>query len=205
MYLVKTSIHESSIEGNGIFADEYIPLGTIIYFFKKSDAIISVNEISSLPDEEKNKIVKYGMQDESGNWLLGEGEEKLNHSCDANSLSLFVDDIYCDIAVRDISEGEEITADYSLFYSTFPYEIECNCNSSICRKLITGGLQVDLETQRRWCMRISEAASHIFDVKQNLFSLDDEEAKRLTLAIKSKCRPRVFPYLKFSLISEEYP
>jgi len=205
MYLVKTIIHESSIEGNGIFADEYIPMGTIIYFFKKGDVIVRANEISSLPEEEKNKIVKYGMQDESGNWLLGEGEEKLNHSCDANSLSLFVDDIYCDIAVRDISEGEEITADYSLFYSTFPYEIECNCNSSICRKLITGGLQVDLETQRRWCMRISEAASHIFDVKQNLFSLEDEEAKRLTLAIKSKCSPRVFPYLKFSLISEECP
>lgn len=205
MYLVKTSIHESRIEGDGIFAAQSIPRGTIIYFLKIGDVVIRPNEIPLLPQEEMDKIVKYGMQDESGNWLLGEGEEKLNHSCDANSLSLFVDDIYCDIAVRDISEGEEITADYSLFYSTFPYKIECKCNASNCRKHVTGGLQVGLQTQRMWCMRISEAASRILDVNQNLFSLDDEEAKRLTLAIKSKCRPRIFPYLKFSLISEEYP
>lgn len=205
MYLVKTSIHESRIEGDGVFAGEHIPRGTIIYFLKINDALVHQNEILSMPEGERNKIIKYGMQDESGNWLLGEGEEKLNHSCDANVLTLFVDNIYCDIAVKDISEGEEITADYSLFYSTFPYKMECKCNSSICRKLLTGGMQVDIQAQNRWYMRISEAVGRIFEVKQNLFSLEDEEAKRLTTAIKSKCRPRVFPYLKFSLIAEEYP
>jgi len=202
MYLVKTSIHESEIEGDGLFAGEYIPRGTIVYFLKKSDALISQDEVLSMSEMEKNKIIKYGMQDESGNWMLGEGDEKLNHSCDANVLTLYVDDTYCDIAVKDISEGEEITADYSLFYSTFPYKIECKCSSPLCRKLVTCGLQVDIQAQNMWFMRISEAVSRIFEVKQNLFSLEDEEAKRLTAAIKSKCRPRVFPYLKFSLISE---
>ena len=203
MYLVKTSISESSIDGEGVFAGENIPRGTIIYFLNGNDRLIHSNEISSLPEVERNRIVKYGVQEESGNWLLGEGEEKLNHSCDANVLMLFVDDIYCDIAVRDIYEGEEITADYSLFFSAFPYKMECNCRSSICRKMITCGVQIDIQTQNRWCMRISEATECIFDVKQKLFTLESEEAKRLTIAIKSKLRPKVFPYIKFSLISQE--
>ncbi len=205
MYLVKTSIHKSGIEGDGIFAGEYIPQGTIIYFLRKSGVFICYNDFLIMSVEKRDKIITYGMQDESGNWLLGEGEEKLNHCCDANTLPLFVDDTYCDIAVKDISRGEEITGDYGLFYSTFPHKIECKCNASICRKLVTCGLQVDLQTQKLWYMRISEAVGRIFDVKQNLFSLEDEEARRLAAAIKSKCRPRVFPFIKFSLISDECP
>jgi hypothetical protein len=50
---------------------------------------------------------------------------------------------------------------------------------------------------------MSEATECIFDVKQKLFTLESEEAKRLTNAIKSKIRPRVFPCIKFSLISQE--
>jgi hypothetical protein len=50
---------------------------------------------------------------------------------------------------------------------------------------------------------MSEATECIFDVKQKLFTLESEETKRLTNAIKSKIRPRVFPYIKFSLISQE--
>ncbi|MGB3920686.1 SET domain-containing protein-lysine N-methyltransferase [Methanothrix sp.] len=205
MYLVKTHIHESGIEGDGVFAGEDIPLGTIIYFLRKNCAFISYDDFLSMSEEEKDKTIRYGVQDESGNWLLGDGEEKLNHSCDANTLSLFVDDAYCDIAVKDISEGEEITGDYSLFYSSFPYRIECNCNAPICRGAVTGGLQVDLQTYDRWRRRISKAVGCIFAVKQNLFSLEDEEARRLTEAIRSKCRPTVFPYVKFSLISDECP
>lgn len=115
MYVVKTGIHHSGIEGDGVFAGEFIPQGTIVYFYDDKNISISSAELSFLPEKEKNKIIKYGVQDEAGDWMLGEGAEKLNHSCDANVLSLFVDDLYCEIAVRDILEGEEITADYGLF------------------------------------------------------------------------------------------
>lgn len=207
MYLVKISIHQSSIEGEGAFAEEFIPQGTIIYFNDNNNDNsnnISPNELLFLPEEEKNKIIKYWVQDEAGNWLpLRESEEKLNHSCDANVLSLFVDGIYCEIAVKAIQEGEEITADYGLLYSSFLYRMECNCNSSICRKQITLGQQTDSQTQNLWQLRISEATGKIFDVNENLFSREDEVAKKLTLAIKSKYKPRIFPYIKFSLISED--
>ena len=205
MYVVKTGIHQSGIEGDGIFAGEFIPLGTIVYFFDDKNISVSSAELSFLPEKEKNKIIKYGVQDEAGNWMLGEGAEKLNPSCDANVLSLFVDDIYCEIAIRDILEGEEITADYGLFFSSFPYRMECSCNSSICRRRVSPGEQIDIQTQRMWHQRISEASSRIFDVKQNLFSTEDETARRLTSAIKSKHSSKILPYIKFSLISQRPP
>lgn len=205
MYVVKTGIHHSGIEGDGVFAGEFIPQGTIVYFYDDKNISVSSAELSFLPEKEKNKIIKYGVQDEAGNWMLGEGAEKLNHSCDANVLSLFVDDIYCEIAIRDILEGEEITADYGLFFSSFPYRMECRCNSSICRRRVSPGEQIDIQTQRLWYQRISEASSRIFDVKQNLFSTEDEIARRLTLAIKSKHSSKILPYIKFSLISGRSP
>lgn len=205
MYAIKTEIHESRIEGEGIFAGEFIPKGTIVYFLDSSTFFIPSNELLLLSEEEKNKIIKYGTQDEAGNWIEGEDSEKLNHSCDANVLSIFVDDIFCEIAVKDIHEGEEITADYGLFFSSFPYNMECNCNASICRKRVTFGQQIDSQTQNLWCLRISEAIGNIFDVKQNLFSSEDEAARRLTSAIKSKFGPTLFPYIKFCLVSQKDP
>jgi hypothetical protein len=201
MYIVKTRIQKSCIEGDGTFAGEFIPKGTIVYFYSTDEIFISQNEFLLLSEAKRDTILKYGVQDEAGNWV--DGEDKLNHSCDANILSIFIDGIYCDIAVKDIYEGEEITIDYGLFYSSSPYNKECNCNTSICRKIVTSGLPTDIQTQERWHSRISEAISHIHEVKQNLFFLEDEKAKALTSALKTKLNPKIFPYTKFSLISEE--
>lgn len=205
MYAIKTDIRESRIEGEGIFAGEYIPRGTIVYCLDSSTFFITPNELLLLSEEEKNKVIKYGAQNETGNWMMGEDSKKLNHSCDANVLSIFVDDIFCEIAVKDIHEGEEITTDYSLFFSSFSYDMGCNCNASICRKRVTSGQQIDSQTQNLWCLRISEAIGNVFDVKQNLFSSEDEAARKLTSAIKSKVKPNIFPYIKFCLVSQKDP
>jgi SET domain-containing protein len=61
----------------------------------------------------------------SGIWYL-------NHSCEPNAYV----DMKRLIARRDIKTGEEITADYSLFI-TFPeWDMECECKTAHCRKLI---------------------------------------------------------------------
>ncbi len=201
MYLVRTAILKSGIEGDGTFAGEFIPKGTIVYFYSSDDTFVPLDSLLFSSEAEKNRFFKYHVQDEAGNWLVK--EDKINHSCDANILSIYVDGIYCDIAVRDIAEGEEITIDYGLFYSSFPQNEECNCGASICRKRITSGISMDIKTLDLWCSRISDAISHIFEVKQNLFNVDDGKARELTAAIKTKFSPRIFRHVKFSLISED--
>jgi hypothetical protein len=199
MYLTNIYKNFSCIEGKGIFAGETISQGTIVFYCSIYDNYLSKKEFQSLSREEKDRLCKYGVEDESGNWIVTDGDA--NHSCDANILSLFVDGLYCDIAIRDILIGEEITIDYGLFYSSFPWTMSCKCNSSKCRGVVGSGLSVDSHTQELWHSRISEAANRIFDVKQTLFTRDDKRARELTIALRSKKNPKIFPYIKFSLIS----
>lgn len=201
MYTIEFYKDESLIDGKGIFADEFIPKGTIVYYYGSNDTYLSKNEFQFLSEDKREQLFKYGVEDEAGNWLVTDGDA--NHSCDANILSLFIDSQYCDVAVKDIHVDEEITIDYGLFYSSFPWSMTCKCASTLCRKIVGSGIPVDTETQELWHSRISEAASRIFDVKQKLFFIDDERAKALTSSIKSKLNPRIFPYMKFSLISTD--
>lgn len=199
MYLPKISENISCIEGDGIFAGEPIPKGTIVFYYSHSDVYVSKKEFQLLSNFEKQQIYKFGVEDEYGNWIVTEGDA--NHSCDANILSIFVDGLYCDIAVKDIQIDEEITIDYSLFYSSFPWKMICRCHSCNCRGIVGSGIAVDSQTQELWHSRISEATGRIHHVRQALFSREDESARALTLALRSRHSPIIFPYIKFSLIA----
>lgn len=199
MYTIEFYRNESNIDGRGLFAAERIPKGTIVYYYGSGDSYILKNDFQLLPPDKKEKFYRYAVEDEAGNWLMTNGDA--NHSCDSNILSLFVDGIYCDIAVKDINIDDEITIDYGLFFSSIPWSMSCNCRSPLCRKTILNGFFADVNTQTLWFSRIYEASSRINKVKQKLFDLDDEKAKELTKSLKSKLSPIVFPYIKFSLIS----
>ncbi|MDM7935600.1 MAG: SET domain-containing protein-lysine N-methyltransferase, partial [Methanothrix sp.] len=192
--------NSSVIDGNGIFAAEQIPLGTIVFYYSSEDEFLSKEEYQRLSPEERAHLSMFGVEDEFGTWIITDGDA--NHSCDANILSLFVNGIYCDIAVKDIQHDEEITLDYRLLYSSYPRIMECNCRSPLCRRVVGSGLPADARTQTIWISRISNAVSHIFSVDQPLFSRSDERAIELAYAIKSKENPIAFPYIKFSLISQ---
>lgn len=202
MYLTKIYNKNSSIDGEGIFAGETILKGTIVFYYSSNDVYVSKKDFKSLSDFEKQRIYQLGVEGEDGDWIVTDGDA--NHSCDANILSLFVDGLYCDIAVKDIQMGEEITIDYGLFYSSFPWEMTCRCHSYNCRGIFGSAIAVDSKTMELWHLRISEAAARIHRVRQPLFTRDDESAKALTFALKSRHNPMIFPYTKFSLISA-YP
>ena len=58
----------------------------------------------------------------------------INHSCDPNA-GLLTNGVWC--AIRDISQGEEVTCDYGTF-ETYPgWSMDCQCGSPHCRKTIT--------------------------------------------------------------------
>ncbi|MDD4161886.1 MAG: SET domain-containing protein [Methanothrix sp.] len=199
MYLPKIYKNNSYIDGEGIFAGELIPKGTLVFYYSSNDVYVSKKEFQCLSNSKKQQIYKFGVEDEYGRWIITDGDA--NHSCDANILSMFVDGLYCDIAVKDIQIGEEITIDYGLFYSSFPWKMTCRCNSCNCRGIVGSGIAIDSQTQELWHSRISEAAERILLVRQALFSREDEAARALTFAIRSRSCPKVFPYIKFSLIS----
>lgn len=199
MYTIEIYKRKSHIDGNGIFSAEFIPKGSIIYFLSSNENYISKNEAQSFSPEKRDRLFKYGVEDEAGNWIMTDGDA--NHSCDANILSLFINGIYCDIAVKDIQPDDEITLDYGLLYSSISWSMKCECHSAICRKIVGSGLPVDSNTQLLWQSRISDAVKRIHYVKQNLFSIQEEIARSLALALESKRNPKVFPYIKFSLIS----
>jgi D-alanine-D-alanine ligase-like ATP-grasp enzyme len=58
----------------------------------------------------------------------------INHSCDPNSWLLGLDLV----ARRDISDGEEITMDYSTFCIETMGDFECWCGAHCCRRQVSG-------------------------------------------------------------------
>jgi len=119
----KIVVKISKIEGKGVFATRDIKKGEIVLKWDTSK-LLTKNEINSFPDEEKRYIIPF----EDKYILIQEPERYVNHSCDSNTLAKDG----CDIAIKDIKQGEEITANY--FYQKSPFvNFKCNCGSSNCR------------------------------------------------------------------------
>ena len=120
-------IRESKIHEKGVFDSKN---------FKKDDAILkwdtsvklTENQVNELSAEERKYITSLG----GGKYILLQAPERyVTHSCLPN---VEVKD-YCDVAIRDLNEGEEITADYSKEFIP-NLNLKCNCQSENCRRII---------------------------------------------------------------------
>ena len=74
------------------------------------------------------------------------GMMHLNHSCDPN---VGVQGQIVFVASRDIGTDEELTIDYAMIDDE-PGEMECNCGTATCRKIITGNDWMKKELQRKY-------------------------------------------------------
>ena len=132
-------VREASSQGKGVFALQKIPKGERVAIF--GGEIMRIDEIGDLPEE----FQEYAMQIEE-RFVLGQRKQAVaedtdffNHSCDPNcgfKGQLFL------VAIRDIGAGEELTFDYAMVISEsvgsdVVFEMECVCQSSLCRKRIT--------------------------------------------------------------------
>jgi uncharacterized protein len=119
MLLVKTTLACSRIHGIGLFADEFIPKGTIIWKFNPViDISLTKEQIEELAKPSCEQIQKYTYRSMiSGLYVLcGDDARFFNHSlvpnchdiCESQEQDLT-------IASRDIHPGEELTCDYALF------------------------------------------------------------------------------------------
>lgn len=119
-------VKKSKIEGSGVFAGRDFKKGEIVI---KWDILhqLTAEEVKKLPESQKRYVTFL-----EGKYILMQPPARyVNHSCDANTYT----DNFCDIAKRDIKEGEEITGDYSED-ETPGFEMECSCGSKDCRKVI---------------------------------------------------------------------
>ena len=122
MLLVKTKIGPSDIEGTGLFADEFIPKGTIIWKYQDGfDHKYDVADIAKLSESAKAQFLKYTYFDtDIKKYILCFDDARFfNHSdtpnCDSEDSSEGADGLT--IANRDIQPGEELLCDYGEFDS----------------------------------------------------------------------------------------
>ncbi|HLE06997.1 MAG TPA: SET domain-containing protein-lysine N-methyltransferase [archaeon] len=124
--MADVAVKKSKIHGMGVFASRNFNAGEIVIVWDISH-LLTPEEARKLPEAKKKYIAHT-----NGKIILQQSPAKyINHSCDANTRV----ENFCDVAIRHIKKGEEITSNYS--DDLGPGEMmKCSCGSKNCRKII---------------------------------------------------------------------
>ena len=144
-------VHESSIEGCGVFA---------IRPFRKSEPVLAiddsrvVNDHAPLQAGEEKRHCDYL---EGGRVVLMQLPERyINHSCNPNTYVKTVNGKRFVIARQDIAAGQEITYDYSINSSGDTIWL-CRCDAARCRREIHSDFfHLPVEFQREYLPLIDD-------------------------------------------------
>ena len=118
--------------GSGIFANEFIPKGTLTYVKDSLEIDISHSQYLTHGKPVRDVIDKYSYIDENGHYIVSWDNAKyINHSCDSNTISTGYG---FEIAIKDIYPGDEITDEYGIF--NLESSFQCECGSFLCRKIV---------------------------------------------------------------------
>lgn len=116
MLLISTYVAPSSIEGLGVFADEYVPCGSLMWRLNpKFDILVNEMELGALPPHMQSFIARYSYPhlDMAGYRVIDMDNGKyMNHSLNPNTDFRIFDAGY---ALVDIAPGDEITCNYHEF------------------------------------------------------------------------------------------
>jgi SET domain-containing protein len=119
MLLVRTKIAPSQIHGFGLFADQFIAKGEVIWRFSPGfDLEKTVEELATLPVhiQEWFKHCAYLDYHFDRYVLCTDNARFVNHSETPSMYSDYGQDNYGpDVAIHDIKAGEELTNDYTQF------------------------------------------------------------------------------------------
>jgi len=119
MLTVKTSVKTSGIQGFGLFAEERIPKGTVVWKFDpKWDFVFREEEVNIMPGFQKAFLMTYAYLSPlyKKYVLCGDDARFMNHSSINDNISTkeFEGDEN-GIANRDIEIGEELLINYKTF------------------------------------------------------------------------------------------
>lgn len=116
-------VRKSSIHGVGVYALRAFKAGEVVLQWDISH-IVPNEELNSLSD---NELAFTHPLDENKTVIVQPPERYVNHSCDNNTVVRGS----CDVAVRDIAPGEEITSDYCS--DGAGRKFACLCGAVSCR------------------------------------------------------------------------
>ena len=148
MLMVNTKLAMSRIHGIGLFAEEFIPAGTIVWkYHPRTCQIMTLDEFIRLC----NELALHGIMDflnysylmDGRVHYVGDNTRFMNHSETPNVA--FADES-TEVATRDIEAGEELVENYYASYDPddffyHPKLFECNDKSLILAEL--GKLRVN--------------------------------------------------------------
>ncbi|TFH41496.1 MAG: SET domain-containing protein-lysine N-methyltransferase [Chrysiogenales bacterium] len=120
MLLVKTRVRDAYRGdvhiGFGLFADQFIPKGTIIWKFNPLiDRVISRYDLASFSDIELHFLETYTYREGENLILCSDDAKYVNHSHTPNTDNFENEEGSVTVANTDINTGDEITSDYSHF------------------------------------------------------------------------------------------
>ena len=128
MIHIKYKLDKSAYHGIGLFTDEDLPKGKLIYTPSPLlDVNLSQEQFDSLSDKEKEEVKWWGyFYESSQKWHVDfDVSHFINHSDNAN---ITQDQGHTDaylITVRDIKSGEELTQNYLEFESEADLRRRC--------------------------------------------------------------------------------
>lgn len=117
MLRIKTTIKPSGIHGIGLFADQFIPEGTVTWSYDPEiDPSYTPETIAGLPEPMQSFMNFYCYFDTArGKYVLPADHLRfINHTEDATRVNIQSTPDQ-DIALRDIQPGEELLCDYFKF------------------------------------------------------------------------------------------
>lgn len=117
-------VKKSEINKKGVFAARDFKKGEVV--LKWNPKILEKSETEKIKENQKHYLYKVG---KNKYYLMQPPEKFVNHSCEANTQVKNS----CDVAVRNIKKGEEITSDYGKGGSV---SFECKCGGKNCRGMI---------------------------------------------------------------------
>lgn len=151
--------------GSGVFASQLIPCGTIVWVQDKFDRVYTEKDVRQMEPLYQEILERYCFLNRRGEWIFcWDLTRYINHSFNANCLST---PYGCEIAVRDILPGEQLTNDYGMFNIIEPFACFPEVGSSRTRVMPD-----DLLTfADDWDARLAGAYPQVSRVEQPLVNL----------------------------------
>jgi len=119
-------VRQSQIHGFGLYTCRSYEAGDVVLRWDLSHTIDN-DHLMALPEAERRYTHPL---DEKRTLIVQPPERFVNHSCNNNTVVRN----FCDVALRRIGVGEEITSDYSIDGSQ--YGFTCLCGAVNCRGVV---------------------------------------------------------------------
>ncbi len=132
--------------GKGVFANRGFRKSEEIICFKGK--LLSHKQLPVPYDSVDDHFVQIGPKLYMG--PSGKPDDFINHSCNPNSGLKIIGKKIILVAVRKIKTGEEICWDYSTTMDEDDWEMECECGSIICRRIVRDFKHLPIGLQKKY-------------------------------------------------------